>query len=180
MLKKLTGYLLAGIGFIGFIFFKSYKGTAIPYLTLWLFLSIFVGLLGLALIYLAKSNKLAKQEKYTKERLDRFKQSGERILLTVDNCEIRENNYYEEIINKSSSSIQQIDALYDPNRNYSQKYIEQSAIIYYYTIGDKKLRMTSQSFPFNAKTLIGYVEKKWLVLYVNRLDKNDYAFEITG
>ncbi len=178
MLKKLTGYLLAGIGFIGFGFFRNYKGSVIPYSTVWFFLSIAVGLLGLGLIYLTKPNKLTKQEKYNKERLDRLKLSGERILLTVDNCEIRENNYYEEVINESSSSVQQIDALYDPNRNYRQDYIEQSAIIYYYKTGDTKHRMTSQSFSFSAKTLTNYVENKMLVLYVNRFDKNDYVFDI--
>lgn len=180
MLKKLIGYLLAGIGFIGFGFFRNYKGSVIPYSTLWLILSIAIGLVGLAFIYITKSNKLSKQEKYNKERLDRLKQSGERILLTVDNCEIKENNYYEEVVNESSSRVQQIDALYDPNRNYRQDYIEQSAIIYYYKNGDKKHRMTSQSFSFNAKVLTNYVEKKMIVLYVNRFDKNDYAFDFTS
>lgn len=178
MLKKFTGYLLAGTGFIGFGFFRNYKGSVIPYSTLWFFLSIAVGLVGLCFIYLTKSNKLSKQEKYNKERLERLIQSGERILLTVDNCEIKENNYYEEVINESSSRVQQIDALYDPNKNYRQDYIEQSAISYYHKIGDKNHRITSQSFPFNAKTLTNYVEKKMLVLYINRFDKNDYAFDI--
>ena len=178
MLKKFTGYLLAGTGFIGFGFFRNYKGSVIPYSTLWFFLSSAVGLVGLCFIYLTKSNRLSKQEKYNKERLERLIQSGERILLTVDNCEIKENNYYEEVINESSSRVQQIDALYDPNKNYRQDYIEQSAIIYYHKIDDKKHRMTSQSFPFNVKTLTNYVEKKMLVLYINRFDKNDYAFDI--
>ncbi|MBK7121670.1 MAG: hypothetical protein IPH68_02055 [Chitinophagaceae bacterium] len=86
----MTGYILAALGFNGFVYFRNYKGSVIPYSTLWFFLSIAVGLVGLVLIYLSKSNKLSKQEKYNKERLDRLKQSAERILLTVDNCEIRE------------------------------------------------------------------------------------------
>jgi len=178
MLKKLTGYFFAAIGFIGFVFFKNYKGSIIPYSTIWFFLSFAVGLVGLGLIYLTKSNKLTKQEKYNKEFLEQLKKSGERILLTVDNCEIRENNYYQEVINENSTRVQQIDAIYEPNRNYHQDYIEQSAIIYYYKIGDTKYRMTSQSFSFNAKTLTNYVENKMLVLYVNRFDKNNYAFEL--
>ena len=180
MFKKLTGYFLVGIGFIGFGFFKNYKGSLIPFSKLWFFLSIAIGLLGLFLIYFTKSSRLSKQEKYNKERLDRLKQSGEKIFLDVDNCEIRENNYYEEVINETSSRVQQIDALYEPNRNYRQDYIEQSAIIYYYKVGDKKHRITSQSFPFNAKTLTNYVENKKLVLYVNRFEKNEYAFDIIG
>ena len=133
MLKKLTGYLLASIGFLGFGFFRFYKGTLIPLSTLWFFVSIVVGIVGFYLIYTSKSVKSSKQEKYNKERLDRLKQNGEYILITVDNCEIRENNYYKEVVSESSSKVQQIDALYDPNRNYKQQYVEQSAIVYYYT-----------------------------------------------
>jgi hypothetical protein len=179
MFKKITAYLLIGIGFIGVGFFKNYKGSIIPYTGLWFFLSIAVGLLGLALLYLSKKSKLTSQENFNRDRLERIKQNGERILLTVDNCEIRENNYSEEVINESSSRIQQIDALYDPNRNYKQNYIEQSAIIYYYKVEDEKLRMTSQSFSCNAKTLKSYIENKKLVLYVNRFDRNEYAFSFT-
>ena len=180
MLKKLTGYLLAGIGFIGFGFFRYYKGSVIAYPTLWFILSIVIGVVGLALISFTKSKRLSKQEKYNRERLDRLKQKGEKIVLTIDNCEIRANNYYEEVINESSSSIHQIDALYDPNRNYRQRYVEQSAVIYYYKSGDKRYRMTSQAFPFNAGTLTNRVKNRMLVLYVNRFEKNDYAFDLIG
>lgn len=177
MLKRFTGYLLATTGFTGFVFFINYNGSAIPYAILWLIISIAAGLAGLGLIYFTKSTKLSQQEEYNKQRLDRLKRSGERILLTVDNCEIRENNYHEEVIIESSSRMQAIDALYDPNRNYRQEYIEQSAIVYYYKTGDKKLRMTSQSFPFTANTLRNHVEKQTVALYVSRFDKNDYAFD---
>ena len=57
---------------------------------------------------------------------------------------------------------------------------EQSAIVYYYTTADQKIRMTSQSFSFNAETLMHYVENKKLVLYVNRFEKNDYVFDMIG
>ena len=40
--------------------------------------------------------------------------------------------------------------------------------------------MTSQSFPFNAKTLTNYIEDNQLVLYVNRSDESDYVFEFLG
>jgi hypothetical protein len=132
------------------------------------------------LLYLSQKSKLTSQENFNRDRLERIKQNGERILLSVDNCEIRENNYYEEVISNGSSRIEQIDALYSPNRNYKQNYIEQSAVIYYYKIGNEKHRMTSHSFSFNAKILTQYIENKKLVLFVNRFDRNEYAFSITA
>ena len=178
MLKKLTGYLFAVIGFVGFGFFRTYKSSVIPFSTLWFVVSIFIGLVGLYFVYISQSKKLSKQEKYNKECFDRLKQNGEKIVLTVDNCEIRENNYYEEVTDQRHYKMQAIDALYNPNENYKQNYIEQTAIIYNYINGDKKIRMTSQSFPFAIDTLTSYIENELLFLYVNRFDKNEYAFEI--
>jgi hypothetical protein len=51
-------------------------------------------------------------------------------------------------------------------------------IDYNYNDGFKKIRMTSQSFPFGVDTLRYYIENKSLILYVNLLDKTEYAFEI--
>ncbi len=176
MVKKLLGYLLAVIGFIGFGFFRNYHGTLIPLITVWFFVSILIGIAGIYLIFTSKTDKHTEQEKYNAKRLENLKKNGEKILLTVDNCEIRENNYYEEVPQRSSSYVRTIDALYEPNRNYEQKFIEQSAIVFYYTNGDKKIRMTSQSFFVNAKTLQNNINNKMINLYVNRLDKNDYIF----
>jgi len=178
MLKKIIGFIFVAIGFIGFGFFRNYEGAVIPYSALWFVISIVIGVFGLYLIYISKSTKISKQEKFNRERLNKLKQSREKIILTVDNCEIRENNYYEEVIPDSSSRVQQIDTLYDANRNYKQNYIEQSAIIYYYNTTDRKLKMTSQSFAYNANMLTNYVENSKVALFVNRFDKNDYAFEI--
>lgn len=178
MLKNIAGYLFAAIGFIGFGFFSNYEGSIIPYSKFLFVISILIGLFGLFLIYTSKSKKLYEQEKYHQESLERLKQNGEKILLTVDNCEIRENSYYEESSDQINYKMHAIDAWYNPNENYKENYIERSAIIYNYYNGDKKIRMTSQSFPFAAGTLRNYIENKLLFLYVNRLDKTDYIFEI--
>jgi hypothetical protein len=176
MFKRLTGYVLAVIGFIGYGYFRNYKGSIIPLPTVWLFVSLGIGFLGLTLITLSKSNRISKQDQYNKKRLERLKLNGEKILLTLDNCEVKENNYYEEVENRGKA--QSIDALYDPNVNYQQKHVEQSAIIYNYTKEGKKIRMTSQPFDCDADTLKIDIENKSVFLYVDRFDKNDYIFNI--
>jgi hypothetical protein len=178
MLKKIAGYFLAGIGFISFTFFINYKGSVISFSTLWFIVSLLIGIIGVYLISTSKTAKISRQEKYNEKRVAQLKQNGEKILLTKDNCEIRENNYYEEGNDARLHRIQEIDALYDPNENYTQKFIEQTVIVYSYNNGFNKIRMTSQSFPFGTETLKYYIENKSLVLYVSPLDKSDYAFEI--
>jgi hypothetical protein len=177
MLRKLAAYFLAGAGFLVFGFFSSYKGSLIAYPRLWMWMGIIAGIAGLWLLSSSKK-RLPGPEWFKKQRLDRLRKEGEKILLTVDNCEIRENNYYEETINNHMSAVQQIDASYAPVRNYHQRYVEQSAIIYYYSAGDKKHRMTSEPFMINAETLKSCIEAKMVILYVNRHDKNDYAFDM--
>ncbi len=109
-------------------------------------------------------------------RLQGLKKNGELIILNMSNCEIRENNYYEEAM-PSDTKVEQIDALYNPNRNYRQIHIQQSAIIYYYVTDEKKIKMVSQPFECNAKKLRNCIEKNKVTLYVSKVDKTDYAFE---
>lgn len=178
MLRKLLGYLLAGIGFVGFGYFRYYEGSVINYTWLWFCISIIIGLIGLTLIGTGKSYKISSQEEIEKKRLKKLKQNGEKILLTAENCEIKSNCYYEEDLNDNMSRSQMIDASFVPNRNYSQSYIEQSVIIYYYTLNEKKFRMTSQSFPFNKDTITNFIQNRLVCLYVSHFDKNEYAFEL--
>ncbi len=187
MLKKFTrsllaaiGFLFVVIGFIGYVFFRSYNGSVIPLSTFWFFVSIAIGSAGLYFIYIFLSTKVSNQEKFNKEHLEALKLKGEKFLLTADNCEIRNNNHYEEAESESSSRAKLIDGLYDPNRNYRQDYMEQSVIIYNYHDGDKKIRMTSQSFPLDAVTLASYIENKKGSLYVDRFNKNDFVFDISS
>ena len=178
MFKKLAGWFFIVVGFVGGAFFKNYKGSLIPLSSIWFFISILFCIVGFFLIYTSKLKKNTRQEKYNKERLNRLKLNGEKILLTVENCEIKENNYYEEIMNESDHRAQAIDALFDPNRNYKEHHVEQSAIIYTYFDANKKVRMVSATFPFDGKILAGYIERKMICLYVNRFDNNDFAFDI--
>lgn len=178
MLKKIAGYFFAGIGFSSFAFFINYEGSVISFSTVWLIVSLLVGVVGLYLLSASKTSKIFRQEKLNEKHVVQLKQNAEKILLTINNCEISENNYYEEANDARLYKAREIDALYDPNENYTQKFIEQTVIVYNYNDGFKKIRMTSQSFPFGVDTLRYYIENKSLILYVNLLDKTEYAFEI--
>ena len=173
MIKTVLGYAIAGTGFMGFIYFRNYTGKMIPMPFAWQMLSAVVGLAG---IYLAFTGKKISAQKTA----DHLTQNREKIILTTDNCQVRENNYYEEITNNSISDAAVFDALYDPDRNHRTQLIEQSAIIFYYENAGKKIKMTSQSFPCNAETLSAYIKSGEVAIFINRFDKSDYAFEILG
>jgi hypothetical protein len=178
MFKRIISYILLATGVVLIGFFRNYHGNLISNSGVWYFLSFILLVAGLYLYHNSKSSKLSKQEKYDKKRLERLKTQGEKIIVTPDTSEIRENSYYEEVVSNTVSKVQVFDAVYDSNRNYSQKYVQQSAIIFYPNPQLKIRRIASQSFPIAAETLRTYIENGFVILYINKQNQDDYMFEL--
>src|SRR5450432_2919595 len=135
MIKKLFGYIIAGIAAMGFAFFRSYKGELIPYPALWFILSIVVLGIGLYIVFTSKTKKEIVAAAGDLNHRNKLIANGEQIKLDIDNCEIRENNYYEEIPDHNFGGTELIVAAFDPNEDHLEKYVDQSAIIYHHKIG---------------------------------------------
>ena len=175
--KSVLGYVLLVIAVISFKLRHTISLAILnPEIITWV--DVFLGIIAVYLVFMGKRQKGRKMRLTHEGTVERLRKDGEKIILTTTNCEVKENNYYDEVVNKKIGTGAVVDALYDPNRNVRQNYIEQSAIIYYYQSGSKKIRMTSQTFPFNAETLGKYLENSSVVLYVDRINKNEYAFAI--
>ena len=177
MARKIIGYAVAVAFFLCSIYLDNYNGNLISHAGLWEIVSICVGLLAAYIAITSKSGKVAKQEADNKEKINRLRQIGNRIIVSLDDCEIKENNYYEEV-SRGSSRVQSVDSLYDPNENYSQKEVDQSVIVYWYKQGISKYKIISQVFSHDAVSLSVFVENKQVVLYVNPDNKDDYLFEL--
>ena len=175
--KKFLGYALLIVAFISY---QLRHTISIAILNPELIVGIDV-LLGIAGIFFAingeKQTPNKKDQEY-ESLLKRLRINGERIILNPSNCEVRENNYYEEVVDNGVGTGTVADALYDPNRNVRQNYITQTAIIYYYQTGEQKVRLTSQTFPYSAETLERFLNNDCVILYVDRFNKNEYAFDI--
>ena len=137
-----------------------------------------IAVIGFYLLRKSNKTKLSKQESYNQKRLESLKLHGKAIPLTIDNCEVRENSYHEEIIKETYSRVQVFDSLYDPNRNYNQRFVQQAAIIFYPDPREKKTRMTSQSFQCDAERLRIHLASGRLTLYVNKDNEKDYVFDL--
>jgi hypothetical protein len=178
LIKKLPAYSITGIAFIGIVFFGYYKGELIPYTTLWLVLSIVVFLTGL---YIAPTGKTKKEIITSSEYLhhrNKLIATGEQINLDIDSCEIRENNYYEEIPQHNLGGTELIIAAFDANEIYEEKFVDQSAIIYHHKIGNKTEKYISQTFQFGIETLTLHILNNDIILFVDRFDRNNYLFDL--
>ena len=138
MLTKLIGYIIIGLSLVGIVFFRNYAGHSISYPTLWYSGCIILCLLG---IYLSNDSFITKKQKKDNDeslqQQERLKLSGERIMLDINSCTFKTNNFEEEIKSKDDIGIQMYDALYSPNRNHNVDEINQTVIVYDYKIGDQ-------------------------------------------
>jgi hypothetical protein len=175
MIKKLAGYVLAGIGLLGFTYFKSYKGDIIPLPILWLILNLVVAATGAYLILRARWNKQIQKNNKTSAKLSRVKEKSVRVLIDLDNCDFKTSTI-SQLNTENISRVQMIDALYDPNRNYIENYNTVTYIIYEHKFGNTFEKFVSQPFPIDNTTLKYYISQNKIVLYVDRFDRTQYFF----
>lgn len=175
IIKKLSGYLLIGIGLLGFIYFKSYKGSTIPLPVLWLLLSLIIAAIGAYLIVTAKLNKQIQQTNENSDKLSRIKETGERLLIELENCDFKTGSI-SQLNRESFSSVQMIDALYDPNRNHVETSSTVTYIIYKHKTGNPFEKFISQPFSIDETTLKYYISQNKIVLYIDRFDRTKYFF----
>jgi hypothetical protein len=107
-------------------------------------------------------NSLTEEQNY-------LKQHGEKINLDLDNCNIKENNYYEDVTSKGLALID-IDA-------YKEKYIVQTVIIYSHTRNGISEKFISQTFPLDTVTLESHILNDDIVVYVDTFDRSKYFFD---
>jgi len=180
MIKKLPAYIIAGIALIGVVFFSYYKGDLISYTTLWLILSIIVFVITFYIAYTARTKKEIVATSEYSNRRNKLLATGEQIKLDIDSCEIRENNYYEEIPQHTLAGTDLIVAAvtgFDKDEIYEEKFVDQSAIIYHHKIGNKTEKFISQTFEFGTETLTVHILNNDIILYVDKFDRNNYLFD---
>ncbi|HEY5406078.1 MAG TPA: hypothetical protein VIJ92_03285 [Ginsengibacter sp.] len=103
------------------------------------------------------------------EDQNNLKQHGERITLDLDSCDIKENNYYEDVTGKGLAMID-VDA-------YKEEYIVQTVIIYFNERNDFTEKFVSQTFLLDIVTLETHVLNNEIILYVDTFDRNKYFFD---
>ena len=177
MARKIIGYAVAVSFFLCSVYLDNYNGNLISHAGLWEIVSICVGLLAAYLAITSKSGKVAKKEADNKEKINRLRQIGNKIIVSLDDCEIKESNYYEDA-DTHITSAGYFPVSFNSNENYEKKEVDQSVIVYWYKQGISNYKIISQVFSHDAVSLSVFVENKQVVLYVNPDNKDDYLFEL--
>lgn len=70
-------------------------------------------------------------------------------------------------------------AIFDPNENFHEKHVDQSAIVYHHKTGDNTEEYTSQSFALGKEAITFHILNNDIILYVDRFDRSNYLFELS-
>ncbi|MBB1287406.1 hypothetical protein HRH25_23725 [Flavisolibacter sp. BT320] len=183
-MNRPLGYSLMGVGLLAFFFFLNYKGTAIQLKELWFVLSIFTIVAGAYFYAKYKLQKLNNQRSNSNvnrlAEIEQLKRTGDKVRVTLDNVEVKSRSYQQEIISEGlPSRMEMLDALYDSNRNYKTREIQQTYIIFYKQYGGKMYKFVSQATTQNADAVKRYIDRqKGIDLYIDPKNPANYYFDL--
>ena len=138
---------------------------------LWLILFIAIGFLGFGLIKSSAKQRMDTIKKEIDQNLEKIKKTGEAIQIEFENCEFKDISYSHEVVD---TTIPSAHTWHETTRTEN---VTQSALIYYHRTEEKVEKFISP-FPCSADALKVYALQHKIVLYVDRLDRGCYFFDL--
>ena len=180
-MMKILAYTLSATGFLGFVFFINYKGTAIPLKELWFVVSICLLMAGIYFIIKRKlqtqNNISLNENKFSHN--EQLRLTGDKIRLTLNDIEIKNRSYQNELVNDFPTQTEMLDALYDDKRNYKTEKVQLTYIVFHKKSGDKTFTFISQPTLQTADGLRNYLDyKEGIDLYLDKNNPNNYFFNL--
>ena len=179
MSRQIIAYIVIIVGVLGTIFFGNYTGFEHTVrLVLW-YVFILINILGLYLWVNAFINRKKKRDKRAEGIIKYLKEDGEKILVDLSKCEIKENDYTMQADRLSLGKTAVLDAMYDSSKNIKSIDINQCVLIYIHSHNGVDEKFIS---PIIARTRDDLRIKLYLVkttsIYVNKNDRSKYYFDL--
>ena len=153
------------------LFFRHYHGNLISHRWIFYLGGSLLGLIGCFLLVLAASTAKRTADQRQSRVIADLKANGEKILVDLDACEIRGNDYTETI------EVQHIQRPSD----FITEDVQQSVFIFQYenTHTGTLERFVSPVIPKDKITLSFYLDRqRQTTLYVNKTDRSHYYFDL--
>jgi hypothetical protein len=189
MVRRISAYILFGLGFLTVTFFRKYSGTTIPYPFLFWLIGLLMFWGGWALLRWTPTIKEQQDTDRLKKLIDDIKTNGEKIKVDFSKCDIKQNNYVEEKEKYGTGSyittldierdIQAWNALTDSTRNTERVQVNQAVLIFENSHNGKTEKFVSRVIPFDrVKLLFKLDNQKEISLYVDKNDRSKYFFDL--
>ncbi len=192
MWRRIIAYILFGLGILTITFFRKYSGEIIPYPFLFWLLGIAMFFGGFLFLRYTPSRKELTIQKQISEMISDLKENGERILVDLSQCELKEHNYFEEkeryghktelLTLDIEREIQAWNSISGSSMgNFEQVQVKQTVMVYLRANNQtgKTEKFISRIIPKDKVTLAFYLnQQKQTTLYVDRVDRNRYYFDL--
>jgi hypothetical protein len=191
MVRKIIAYILFVLGAIIVLFFRHYRGNLIPfeYSIIYYLIGTGMWLGGYFLLRSKENGKNTKQAIELRKLVDEIKITGEKIVVNLEECEIKENSYTEEVDKYRNETmttpsiigdIQFWDGLYDSRYNSKMVDVNQSVLIFKYLHNGVEEKFISKIIPRTKEDLKFklYFQKNTL-LYVDRNNRKRFYFDLS-
>lgn len=190
MWRRVLAYALFGVGFLIAVYFRVYKGYLIPNPFWFWLVGLTVFLVGFFLLrYMPNKMQSEKRVQLAKAIAD-LKINGDRIPVDLAGCEIKENNYSEEITRDPGlealvfdweGQIGGLNALTRDRSIKKEQSVVQSVLVFKYNnlkAGNTET-FVSPVIPKDRVTLSFYLEQqKQTVLYVDKGNRKRYYLDV--
>lgn len=129
-----------------------------------------------------KKNKHIKSEREYKAKIEAFKQDAELIIVDMDKCEIKSNNYTDEHYEGEGKGVS-IGSIQLPSYTYSYQEavkndVKQTVLVYTHDNGGKEEVYTSPILPVDKVSLLFLLDvQDALKLYVDKHSRDRYYFD---
>ena len=185
-MRIIPGLLLLLLGAVASLFFWHYKGTLIPYPTLFLLASIAMCAGGMKLFFWALDTDSKELTSEINQTINELKATGDRIQVDLSLCEVRRNDYSEEReVNDDHTpgSISKYtagwNAMTDSRQNIEVVNISQAVLIFKTTRSGKDVEFTSGILPYDRETLLlKMFAQKETTIYIDHDDPGRYYFDL--
>jgi|GEM_PF-1600202 len=180
-MNKIAGYIFITLGMIGIGFFITYRGSAFPLKELWFVLSLTIAIAGAFIMAknIIRNSKFGAVDDAEFLRVQELKSSGEKVSLTLDNCEVKTRSYVQDITdNRTPTRTQMIDGLFAPERNYQSREIVQTYIVLQREYDGRIFNFYSNPVAMSEESLRFYLsEANRFFLYIDRQNPRNYYFD---
>jgi hypothetical protein len=171
---KVIGVVFILLGITVHIFFTQNYGSLIPYQLLMYLLGIALIPAGISLIIFDVRKKSVKNNTNSTESCQYLKESGEKIIVNLDDCDFKSNDYEVEMPNLQT----QYDAFEGPEHRTHIENILQSMVIYTCKTGSHTESFLSPVYPIDIVSLKTHIMNHELILHVDQEDRSKYYFEL--
>jgi len=182
--KRIIGWILIIVGILFYAFFKKYTGQLIPYPIIFYLIGLTFIISGFIILRktpkLNEINLLEKAEALKKE----LKENGLKIEVNLENCEIKENHYYEkpdstknytdfELLNFSEMAM-----YYEMFNKAKGEEIKQSVVITMVLLNGQERKVFSPVLPYDRiKLLFSFDKQKITNVFIDKNDSEKYYFD---